>query len=581
MSSSSGRRLSPLRVLGVLVIVGGLVALGFLGWQRADRAVDRITAGPSGTWFAPYADVTLVPSHPFEDSAASPAARTVLGFVVSDPRKPCTPTWGTQYDLDGAAGELDLERRIARVRERGGDVVIGFGGVVNSELAVGCTDEFALTKAYRAVVRRYDASMIDLDIEAAALDDAAANRRRADVIRALQDDAVPDRPLQVWLTLPVTPDGLPPNALGVVDEMLRAGVDLAGVNVMTMDFGGSKPSDMTMGEAAMSAVRATHAQLASAYRRAGQALSAEQLWERLGATAMIGRNDVEDEVFSLGDAAALAEFADEVGLGRVSVWSANRDEQCGAQDDGGWQVLPTCSGVGQEPLQFTRTFLARVDGSPPVRTTRPDAPAEAGGRVGDDPQASPYPIWRASRAYMEGEKVVWQRSVYEAKWWTREDRPDAPAENAWDTPWRNVGPVLPSDARGRTAADAATPPRWSDDVVYLRGDQVRHAGFLYEAKWRTQADEPELDPDLPSAAAWTVVGRAVEDLPPVFEPYPEWGPATSYADGDRVSLDAYVYEAERANLGVRPEPAPAQPESAAWKVVGTRADPALPGRTTG
>ena len=119
MSSSSGRRISPLRVLVVLAIVAGLAGLGYLGWQRADRAVDRITAGPSDTWFAPYADVTLVPSHAFEDAETSPAARTVLGFVVPDRREPCTPTWGANYDLEGAAGALDLDRRIARIRERG------------------------------------------------------------------------------------------------------------------------------------------------------------------------------------------------------------------------------------------------------------------------------------------------------------------------------------------------------------------------------------------------------------------------------------------------------------------------------
>jgi chitinase len=579
VTSSSDRRLSPLRVLVVLAVVGGLVALGWVGWQRADRAVDRITAGPSDTWFAPYADVTLVPPHAFEDAEASPAPRTVLGFVVPDRREPCTPTWGTNYDLDGAASELDLDRRIARVRERGGDVVISFGGVVNSELAVACTEQPALTGAYRSVVERYEARMIDLDIEAAALDDAAANRRRAAAIRTLQEEASSDRPLHVWLTLPVTPDGLLPNALGAVDETLRAGVALAGVNVMTMDFGGSRPAGMTMGEATLSALRATHAQLAAAYRRVGLTPSAEQLWGQLGATPMIGRNDVEGEVFSLADAASLADFADRVDLGRVSIWSANRDEQCGAQDGGGWLVLPTCSGVEQDRAEFTRELAGQLDGSPPVRTPQPEEPTEAAGRVGDDPQTSPYPIWRRDRAYSEGEKVVWQRTVYEAKWWTRDHRPDEPVEHEWETPWRTVGPVLPSDARAGEAAAAASPPRWTGDAVYLRADRVRHDGFLYEAKWRTQGDEPELDPDLPRASAWRVVGRAVDDLPPVFERHPEWRPATSYVRGDRVSLGAYVYEAQRASGGVRPEPTPPQPERAAWKVVGTRTQ-AAPGQGT-
>lgn len=581
MSSSPGRRISPLRVLVVMGILAGLVALGFLGWQRADRAVDRITAEPSDTWFAPYTDVTLPPSYSFEDPEMSPAPTTVLGFVVPDRRRPCTPTWGTQYDLDGAASELDLDRRIARVRERGGDVMISFGGIANSELAVVCRNQSSLTSAYRSVVERYDASMIDLDIEGTALDDAAANGRRATAIRALQNLAPSGRPLQVWLTLPVTPDGLLSDGVGVVDEMLRAGVDLAGVNVMTMNYGASKPNDASMGEVARSALRATHAQLATAYRRAGVQLTADQLWARLGATPMIGRNDVQGEVFSLEDAASLADFADEVGLGRVSVWSANRDEPCGTQEDGDRQVLPTCSGVEQQPLEFTRTLLGPLDGSPPVRTPRPDGPSEAGGRAGDDPQASPYPIWRRGRVYMEGEKVTWQRTVYEAKWWTHDDPPDEPVENEWDTPWRAVGPVLPGDTPGREATSPASPPRWSGDAVYLRGDRVRHEGFLYEAKWRTQAEEPELDPDLPDASAWTVVGRAVEDLPPVFESYPEWQPATSYALGDRVSLDDYVYEAQRANSGVEPEPAPSQPERAAWKVVGKEADSALQGGRTG
>lgn len=573
MSSSSDRRISPLRVLGVLVIVGGLVVLGVLAWDRGSRAVDHLTAGAPRTWFAPYADVTLQPTYAFEDSDASPAPTTVLGFVVSDRGNPCTPTWGTQYDLGGAESELDLDRRIARVRERGGDVVISFGGVAASELGVGCTDQSALTRAYRSVVDRYKASTIDLDIEGAGLGDAAAGMRRATAIRTLQKEAPSDRPLRVWLTLPVTPGGLTPSGVGGVDQMLSAGVDLAGVNLMTMDYGASKPTAMSMGEAATSALRAGHAQLAAAYRRAGRRLTSQQVWARLGATVMIGRNDVQGEVVSADDAATLANFAVAVGLGRVSLWSANRDQQCGPQEHAGWQVLPTCSGVDQTPLEFTRSFLRLLNGNALSRTPPPQAPTNAGGRVADDPRASPYPVWRPDRAYPNGEKVVWQRTVYEAKWWTRGAPPDQRVANEWDTPWRTIGPVLPSDARDSAVA-AANPPRWSADAVYLRGDRVRHDGFLYAAKWRTQGEEPQLSPDRPDASAWTVVGRAAGDLPPVFEHHPEWRPATLYARGARVSLGPYVYEALRANRRVRPEPAPAQPGRAAWKVVGTRANPA-------
>src|SRR5262249_31730984 len=159
----------------------------------------------------------------------------------------------------------------------------------------------ALTRAYRSVMDRYGARIIDLDIEGTRLADPAANARQAAAMRALQKEAPSGRPLQVWLTLPVTPAGPPPDGARGVHGLLRAGVALSGVNVMAMDYGGSKPTDESMGDAAMSALNATHAQLGAAYRRAGHPLSAEQLWARLGATAMIGRNDVAGEVFSVAD----------------------------------------------------------------------------------------------------------------------------------------------------------------------------------------------------------------------------------------------------------------------------------------
>ena len=51
----------------------------------------------------------------------------------------------------------------------------------------------------------------------------------------------------------------------------------------------------------------------------------------MGATPMIGQNDVPGETFSLSDAHALVSFAHRMHLARVSMWSANRDTQCGAQ----------------------------------------------------------------------------------------------------------------------------------------------------------------------------------------------------------------------------------------------------------
>ena len=70
----------------------------------------------------------------------------------------------------------------------GGDAMISFGGLTNSELALACTDQGALTDAYRAVIDRYDASVIDLDLEGGALTDTASIDRRAAAIATIQQE---------------------------------------------------------------------------------------------------------------------------------------------------------------------------------------------------------------------------------------------------------------------------------------------------------------------------------------------------------------------------------------------------------
>jgi chitinase len=73
---------------------------------------------------------------------------------------------------------------------------------------------------------------------------------------------------------------------------------------------------------------------------------------------MIGQNDIDDEVFTIDDAVGLASYAVERGLGRVSTWSINRDQPCGASFADVAVHSNTCSGVEQEPLEFAAVFTA-------------------------------------------------------------------------------------------------------------------------------------------------------------------------------------------------------------------------------
>ncbi len=116
--------------------------------------------------------------------------------------------------------------------------------------------------------------------------------------------------------------------------------------------------------------------------------------------------------------------------------------------------------AGLEHLQRRHAEAARVHlGARTARRQAPGARDGAGrGRspsqlpTRDNPATSPYPIWRATKAYRLGDEVVWHQRVYEAKWYTQGYVPDTPVAHLWDTPWRYIGPVLKSDAQAATTA---------------------------------------------------------------------------------------------------------------------------------
>ena len=501
------RRLSATRLLLVLVLVAAVAASSTLGVRNL---IDNAGAA-SQTWFAPYIDMTLPPTLAFEDPAANPAREVMLGFVVADPVSPCTPSWGGAYSLDQASTNLELDRRVAQFRRAGGDVMVSFGGQRNTELAVACQDANALAGAYESVIARYQLDIVDFDVEGAAIDDTASGERRAQAIAAAQASAkASGRTLVVWLTVPVARDGMTAGAQLAIKQMLAAGVDLAGVNAMTMDFGATGHSDPSLGTTVLGALNASHDQLVSLYQSERLGLTSRLAWSKLGATVMIGQNDISGETFGLADAGTLTTFALQNGLGRVSIWSENRDSQCGSSFARVGVLSNSCSGVAQNPLEFTRTFGAALTGSAlnvtgTIRLPDPTPPAA------DDPARSPYPIWSPKQMYRTGYKVVWHGNVYEAKWFSQGSAPDAPAQNPWETPWRLVGPVLPTDhAPVVTPMAPGTYPDWSPKVTYAKGTRVLYQGLPYMAKYLTQDDVPDVslsDPESPWVPLYTIPGE--------------------------------------------------------------------------
>ncbi len=311
------------------------------------------------TWpahvFAPYVDVTLPQAPNLASTAQSLGVKYFnLAFVVADSSN--KPSWGgySSYEVNNSVFDQSLKTQVNALRGLGGDVAVSFGGANGTELALAITDVKALQSAYQSVIDAYGLTRIDFDIEGGAVADHASIDRRSQAIAALQQAAsAAGKPLQVWFTLPVLPSGLTNDGLYVLQSALHYGVNISGVNVMAMDYGdyaAPNPSGH-MGDYAIQAATSTFNQLGTLY---GTSKTDAQLWNMVGVTPMIGQNDAPTEVFTQADAQQLLAFAQQNGLGELSMWSLTRDMQ---NTNGRVNYADsTSSGILQKPHEFSLIF---------------------------------------------------------------------------------------------------------------------------------------------------------------------------------------------------------------------------------
>lgn len=154
--------------------------------------------------------------------------------------------------------------------------------------------------------------------------------------------------LEVSFTLPVMPSGLDDDGVALLESANQHDVQVSGVNIMTMNYGESYTGDM--GDYALTSAKAAHAQLKEIF-----GTSDATAWKAMALTSMLGVNDVDNETFTLDDAAQVREFADEKAIGWVSMWATFRDRQC-EDDSSGGNSLTNCSGVRQESGAFAEAF---------------------------------------------------------------------------------------------------------------------------------------------------------------------------------------------------------------------------------
>lgn len=159
--------------------------------------------------------------------------------------------------------------------------------------------------------------------------------------------------IAIWYTLPILPTGLTPEGMNVLSDAKAKGVELAGVNVMTMDYGNAicqsanTEGQNIHGKCATSAIANLHSQLKGLHPNKSDA----EIDAMMGTTPMVGVNDVQGEVFYLSDARLVMQDAQKRNLGMVGIWSIARDLP------GGTNLSPEFHGLTKE--QAPKMHLAK------------------------------------------------------------------------------------------------------------------------------------------------------------------------------------------------------------------------------
>src|ERR1700722_11048578 len=216
-------------------------------------------------------------------------------------------------------GRIPMERnlyldQIQAIRQRGGDVIMSFGGEGGRELAIVEDDPVKLQADYQAIIDRYQFTWLDFDIEGANLDQfPQASQRRNAVLAALQ---AKNPGLRISYTLPVDPDGISDASQSLLADAKGKGLRVYSANLMVMYFGkkfvGKGKSE---GELGIESANTAHGQIAK--------IDPEI---QIGLCPCLGRNGSRDEVFGLDDAKELRAFADQTPwVCSLHYWSINDD----------------------------------------------------------------------------------------------------------------------------------------------------------------------------------------------------------------------------------------------------------------
>eukprot|EP01067_Filipodium_phascolosomae_P004638 Filipodium_phascolosomae@DN2793_c2_g1_i2.p1 len=147
-------------------------------------------------------------------------------------------------------------------------------------------------------------------------------------------------------------------------------------------------------------------------------------------------------------------------------------------------------------------------------TSEPTGVLETTGTLADATAGDQeYPEWDSTKTYVEGDRVILDGKLYEAKWWSAAGvRPDKEYENEYDNSWKlvqddyaptetptelatgepsEVPTGLPTDTPSETPSPTTTGtpeyPEYAAGTSYKSGDRVVKDGKVYECKANVEA----------------------------------------------------------------------------------------------
>jgi hypothetical protein len=343
----------------------GSALFGHAGTAGADGKAGAGLGGGGGASsgvYSPYvdlADYTGPNGYDFASAGQAGVKNATLAFITADANG--QPAWDgyTDYQVNGGAQISYINNQIANMHAAGINGTISFGGDTSGGPA-GSSDLSAvpgqtpahLAQQYASVVNAYHIYNLDFDDEGALVGNTPALTTQAQAIAMLEaQEAAAGTPVHVSYTLGVDPTGLatgPSGELNVLQIANANGVTVSRVNIMAMNY---DPPGGDMGGYAIDAATATHGQLMTLYPN----LSSQQAWSEIGVTTLPGINDAPfptNPTFTLSDAQQLTTFAQQNGIGELSMWDLHRD----VTGTLGSVAAADGSGIAQTPFEFSNIF---------------------------------------------------------------------------------------------------------------------------------------------------------------------------------------------------------------------------------